>query len=223
MQFSAKRIRLQADNALDRIDAVNVLTNDTPRAARGTSLVLEVGLFNNGTIVDDVANISSVTVELRDPSCRDIGPIRTETVAVGDLTAAPGQAAWDAGTAEHVRIELDKDWSDIEVGNEEKSFELTFSVLTVDVPVECYTPIQTALVIFQDGTGTAALGSNYYTAAQADARFVALLPPFGNYRFKDVDGTVYFQAWNQETSKFQTAHLEGQPGAEHWIFGAQED
>ena len=57
----------------------------------------------------------------------------------------------------------------------------------------------------------------------AFARFVALLPPFGNYRFKDVDGTVYFQAWNQETSKFQTAHLEGQPGGQGAIADNGDD
>ena len=227
-QLSRARIRLEADAAKNtENDAMkDVLWNATPHLWRGNDVQFEIGLFVAGTIVDDVNNIESLTVEVRPSSDRTGTPVMTKTLQAGDLNSPPTQAEWDTQDATkcHALVVFTGDETNVNLGTATSvAYWLTVSVVTTDSPGRDITVGFSTLTIEEDGAGAAGSPPTndplYYTRTQCDARYARQTPDAGSYRVKDGQ---HIQLYNPDQDKWHTVTVRGAAGSEHIDIGEGE-
>ena len=64
MQLSRKRIRLQVDSAKIGQPIIDLNTGQTPVIFAGTDVQIEIGLFQNGALLD-VGNLAHLQIDLK--------------------------------------------------------------------------------------------------------------------------------------------------------------
>ena len=141
---------------------IDLQTSAAPSLWRGTDVVFQIGLGQGG--IQSVANIQSLTMEIKDLTNRIGAPLVSKTVTAFDNTTT--QATWDAGTQQHAVVPLSNEDTSIPAG----TYWLVLSVVTTDNPAKIYTAGGAILAIAEDGAqgGGAA---PYFTQGQSDARY----------------------------------------------------
>lgn len=176
--LSRKRIRLLGDQSTRTGEKMkDILTASTPELWRGNDAQFEIAIGSNGSIIDDISNIASLTIEVKPAADRDGVALMTKTVEAGDLQAL-SQSDWDSKGTEyyHALAAFTAAETNIAISTDTASYWLVIGVITKDSPGRHITLQASTLLIVEDGTGTA--GSpptnidNYYTKGESDARYV---------------------------------------------------
>jgi len=207
LQVARHRIRLQCDAI--STDAINCLLRDTtPKVWCGVDLQIEVGLYWNGTFVDDLSNIDSLVLEIHTGSDRDSAPLVQETLSSGDLDTGMTEEEWESNASDQAHAtftiahgDLALDLSDAD--NNELDFWLVVHAVTNDGTPRYITWGGTKLTVVEDG---AQLGLAVVTA------------PDPAYRLNDGE----LQLWNPDQSKWHTLYVKGASGAEYLAIGPGE-
>jgi len=171
-----KRIRFFADESkLTSERMADIYTDATPEMWRGNDVQFEIGIGHDDAIVEDVSNIASVTLDVK-PENRTGAALITKTVQSGDINTIT-QDNWDNKKAQNILVEFAGAETNIDMlGNNERDLWLVISYITNDNPGKSLTLQHTIFKVVEDGTGssevTAADPQNYYSKAEADARYV---------------------------------------------------
>lgn len=171
--FSTQIIRLAADTSSKK-PMIDVFTGGEPEAWWARDLTIQIGVFA-GTAVDSVANISSVSAGLKDPSNLDGAPLVEKTIASFDDTL--DAANWTAGTKQHFSVAFSDDDLSFAISGGARVVQFYLRVITTDGKVG--TLGVTKLNLIDDG-GNFVTGDDpsppdpvtYPTLAEADARYV---------------------------------------------------
>ncbi len=126
VQITSNRVRFAVDSVfgLQLAAITDKLTGLPLRFWQSSDLQFEVGLFNNGTIVDSIANIAKITLELKAPENLLGLALYSGDVLVGAM-ATPSLVNWNAGTDQHAVFAVTKAQSNIElVGQKERPLML---------------------------------------------------------------------------------------------------
>jgi len=204
MQLTKHSIRLALDMT-SRTSVVDANTADAPEVWRGTDLDVQLGLFNGtpatGTWLDSVANITSITLEIKDNANRAALAFVTETITAADLDAGASYADWASDDDEHGSITL----SDDDLGLPAGEYWLVISAILTDGTV--LTLGTCVLTISEDGANTGGgTGTGFLTTAQGDARYPLITPTDGSgYRFKAAEG---LQLQDRITDLWHTIYIE---------------
>ena len=158
--ISEPAIRLFGGFTQDQL--IDLLTSAAPSLWRGTDVVFQIGLGQGG--IQSVANIQSLTLEVKDLTNKIGAPLVTKTVTSFDDTTT--QETWDAGTAQHALIALTNEDTSIPAG----TYWLVLSVVTTDNPAKIYTAGGTILAVTEDGAQGGG-DAPYFTQSQSDARY----------------------------------------------------
>lgn len=177
--LARKRIRLLADQSTRSSDQMlDILTGATPELWRGNDVQFEVALAVGGTLLTDISNIASLTLEVKSSSNRSGDPLMTKTLDAAELTPGLSQEDWDGLDAvnAHAVVTFTGAETNIDTGADNtESTWLVIGVVTNDTPGRHITMQATTLAIVEDGTGTAGSppsnADNYYTKGDADARY----------------------------------------------------
>jgi hypothetical protein len=153
-----------------------VLTGNSPQFWNGVDLQFEIALFRGATLAD-IANIDSITVDLKTTDLRTGLPLMSQTIASADLNAALTQDDWNAGDPVdcHALVKFTNGETNLYMVEDQQTFWLVISALTNDSPAHKITLGATPLIVIEDGAGVEPPASvvqpMYYTAAQSDARY----------------------------------------------------
>jgi hypothetical protein len=158
---------------------IEKISGETPQIWRGNDVRFEVVVMRDGAVLD-VANLASLTLEVRDAADIDGTPQMQKTVAGGAMDNTVTDATWADDTKQHATF----DFTDTEtnltspgddyLSNWQVDKFIVLSGITSGGNVITY---QTGKIIFrEDGAGSAGTpptnDPNYYTQAQTDAGFV---------------------------------------------------
>ncbi len=173
--LSRNRIRLAADAALFSAP-LDQQTAATPSFWRGNDLQFEIAVFNN-RILQSVANLASLTVEIRarasdggppDPST---APLMAATVQAASLDDTLTNQNWDEGSGAHAQVSFTAAESNIVAGDH----WLLVQALTTDSPARRLTLTAGLIRVLEDGGGLVSepvpAGPLYYNASESDARY----------------------------------------------------
>jgi len=158
--ISEPAIRLFGGFTQDQL--IDLLTSAAPSLWRGTDVVFQIGLGQGG--IQSVANIQSLTLEVKELTNKIGAPLVTKTVTSFDDTTT--QETWNAGTAQHALIALTNEDTSIPAG----TYWLVLSVVTTDNPARIYTAGGTILAVTEDGAQGGG-DAPYFTQGQSDARY----------------------------------------------------
>jgi hypothetical protein len=166
------QIRIAAD-AANFNSPLDVNSRATPQFWRGNDIEFDIGVFFNGTL-ESVANIASLTVEIRvpgpaggapDPSST---PLMSATVTSGSLDNTVTQDTWNDGSKQHAVVAFTAAQSNIAAGPQ----WLSLWVVTTDNPGRVITLAAGPVRVLEDGCGLTtsapAPDNTYYTSAQVD-------------------------------------------------------
>jgi hypothetical protein len=201
--LAANIVRLKCDyTSVD--DLVDANTGKSPEAWRSLGLNVQFALYaGEDTIVDDLSNIDSITVVVKDKDTPDALAYISETLDGASLGACT-DPHWEDGSDEHGTIAI--------------------AAADMDLPAATYWISVTALL--DDGTtlllGKGSLkiktsgvgasgGSAYLTQAQGDARYLRRNIANGSFR-TDANGQ-HIQLYNADTAKWHTIIAAGPAGA----------
>jgi hypothetical protein len=153
MQISSERIRFLLDQQSDS-PAIDAITGNIARAARGNDTRIEVGLsvtIDDVQTILDISNIDYLTFTLKDENDREgASPIPQRSQSTMDLSL--DQASWDDGSKQHAVFEYTAEEMRVELGNaNEKRFFWSVRVRTVDGKE--YTAGVGFLILYKDGVG----------------------------------------------------------------------
>jgi hypothetical protein len=215
--LTRKRIRLKIET--DKWDSArDILASATPKMYRGNDCQFEIGLFWHSELID-ASNIASLTLSIwtADRKTR----MATKTISTADITAAPTSAGWDAGSEQHASIPFtgtEMNWMLFE-GKTEENYFLVVAGITNNSPGREITYGTSVFTLVEDAEGAAGSppvnNPNYYTQAEADARFVQLNGD--QYSFRIRDGFLHFYtqedgSWHAAIPKLQDGLLTFTPG-----------
>ena len=204
--LSRARVRVAVDlvgwNSL-----TDALTGQSPVIPRGNIAQVEVGIFNNTTILDSFTGIESVTIEIRASDAPSAPAFVTKTVLAAALTACDA-SAWSAGTGQHALIELSDTETDLPAHGDGVSYWFVVGAMLADGPVALDKGV---LKIVADGYGGASGSGAYPTLAEADARYMRRGIPNGSFR-TDPNGQ-HIQLYNPTTAKWHSIGCDGPAGA----------
>lgn len=177
--LATDRIRLRVD-ADQKTAAKDALRGATPILWRSSDVVLEVGLFFGGAVVD-VATLAALTLEIKAPGANNTAPA-IDAAPLASKTVTAFDATLDAATW----LDLSKQHASVAFTGTEMSFDLgglryqwlVISLLTTAGKV---LTVAAGLVDIReagyDSAGTApVLTSSAYTKAEARALFGSYLP-----------------------------------------------
>ncbi len=173
--LTRQRIRIAGDAA--RTDGPRDLqSNATPVFWRGNDLQFEIGVFNNGVLME-VSNLASITVEIKGLSSKGTAPdpgavaLMSKTVGAGSLNNALLLADWNSGIDQHAVVAFTGGESNIAASR----LWLAVWATTNDSPGRNLTLAAGLIEAAEDGVGLATTPSPpqevFYTAVQSDARF----------------------------------------------------
>ncbi|MGH8020523.1 MAG: hypothetical protein ACREIA_20015 [Opitutaceae bacterium] len=175
MSVTRRRVRLKVETA-DFDPPADVLTSSTMQFWRGSGLRVELGLFERG-VLEDVANLESIRLEIKNQvsgsaPAPDAAALMAKEVTSFDNTLA--SATWDDGTKQHAAIEFTAAETNITVPSGGNLWMILIATTTDDE--EPITLAAGTCKVYEDGwqSGGAAppAEDTYYTAQQANARFV---------------------------------------------------
>jgi hypothetical protein len=175
------RIRLAGD-AANFNGPLDVNSRATPQFWRGNDVQFEIAVFFNG-VLQSVANLASVTLEIRtpgpaggapDPSST---PLMSATVDAGSLDNTLTSDTWADGSNQQALITFTSTQSNIAAGAQ----WLSLWVITTDSPGRVITLAAGPVRVLEDGSGLTTTpptpDDTYYTAVQSDARYLAVDDP----------------------------------------------
>jgi len=93
LALARHRLRLQCD-AISTDELTCLLRAEAPKIWRGVDLQVEVALYWNGTFIDDLSNIASLTCEIHEGGDRDGAPLVQKNLAPGDLDTGMTEEEW---------------------------------------------------------------------------------------------------------------------------------
>jgi len=207
--LSRCRIRLAGDLA-NQDSLVDALTNESAVVYRGVVAQAEIGLFNDVAIVDSLAGIESLTLEIRPLSNPTAAAYVTKTVLATALTACT-QPAWTAGTGQHALINLSEEDTNLPAQGGDLVYHLVLGAVITAGPVTLGTGV---LTIREDGIGsTGDANPVYYTPGQSDARYVQRTPAVGGWRM-GADGWPEYYFPDNTWRALIPIIVDGQPSHE---------
>jgi lysophospholipase L1-like esterase len=174
MQLSRKRIRLQIDAAKTGQPILDLYTGQTPAIFAGTDVQLEIGLFQNGVLLD-VGNLASLQIDLKSPGSL-LGPsaLAALTSALDNTTT---YAAWSAGAQQHALVGLSNSQTNLAIPSAQ-TFTLVVSGATTDNPGRLIVYGSTQFTVtpagINSGASPAPAVPTFYTGGQSDARYLQL-------------------------------------------------
>jgi hypothetical protein len=203
---SRERIRIAVD-ASKQMSPLDALTGQTPDFWRGDDLQLELGLFW-GTVLSDVSNIASLTVEFKPNANRTGTPLMAKTVYEFD-TAVDG-TSWSNESRQHVVVPFTATETALDMnGAVQMTLWCVIHALTKDEPARRIVWGAGPITISEPGIGGAAGPAPgdplYYTAAESDARYLTK--------------TEYILVRHQQTGRLHRVEVAGAPGEERLLIG----
>lgn len=186
------RIRMAADQATQTSESMlDILTNATPELWLGNDVQFEVALFDGGTLINDLSNITSLVLEVKELANRNSAPLMTKTLAGASLNTITIEN-WNDGTQQQALFTFSAAETNIDLSgaaDQERDYWLIVAMITNDNPGRLITIQQSVLKIVEDGTGTAAPPPEtqelFYNQVEADQRFQQQAPDQGSVRFKN--------------------------------------
>ncbi|MGF1450260.1 MAG: hypothetical protein ACFB20_12705 [Opitutales bacterium] len=173
--LSRNRIRVAADAALFTAP-LDQRTAATPAFWRGNDLEFEIAVFSN-RILQSVANLSSLTVEIRarasdgGPPEPSTPPLMTATIEASALDDSLSAQSWDDGTGAHARVNFTAPQSNVVAGDH----WLLVQALTTDNPARRLTLTAGPIRVLEDGGGLVTeppeAGQPFFNATESDARY----------------------------------------------------
>jgi hypothetical protein len=144
------RVRVAIDTSkLDEF--VDVRSNTSPSAWRGAALNIEFAIFD-GDVLDNVADYSSILVEVRDYDERTSQLLMSKAIAAADMNTALSLTEWNAGDAQHGVIKFLGQETNLDLlGRNQRDFWLVFSAV-VDEDAEPITLGGTRFIMKEDGS-----------------------------------------------------------------------
>ncbi len=148
-QLQRKRIRIQADNR-SFSQSVDLITGATPVFWRGNDVQFEIGIYEDDVFIDDIGNITSLTVEIKAEQDPESDTLMSNTIAYVDMDDSLVEEDWLAGEADncHAKAVFTQYESDIAPG----TYWIAVSVLTSDTPVRRLTLSAGRIEIREDAT-----------------------------------------------------------------------
>ena len=116
LALSKNRIRLALD-PLNHDPISCILQERKPIIWRGTDVDIEVGIFFDGTFVDDISNITSIILEIHNNSDRTGGALIQKTILAADMD--------DISSEEWISEAANKAHAVFELSNAETNFDMT--------------------------------------------------------------------------------------------------
>lgn len=170
--LTRRRIRCKIDAAQKTtFKFVDVKTSSTPEFWRGNDLQFEIGIAWNGSLITDISNIASLTLQVK-ASAAATEILMTKTLAAVDLVNTVTEANWADDSNQHALVAFTGTEANIVAG----TYHMGVSVVTSDSPGRDITLGATTLVVTEDGAGASGTpqvtDGLAYTQAEADARFV---------------------------------------------------
>jgi hypothetical protein len=170
--ISRRRIRCKIDAAQrTNFKFIDSKTTSTPEFWRGNDLQFEIGIAWNGSLITDISNIASLTLQVK-ASAAATEVLMTKTLSAGDLDNTVTEANWTDDTKQHALVTFTGTESNIVAG----TYHLVVSVVTNDSPGRDITLGATTLTVTEDGAGSSGTpqvtDGLAYTHDEADARFV---------------------------------------------------
>jgi len=177
--LARRRIRIAADAAWKTdepmIDLAAADANATPELWRGNDLQVEVGFFQDATLLD-ISNIASVILNVKPTSDRDGTPLMTATLEAADLDATLAANTWTDGTKQHALFTFTAAETNISLdSSDDRECWLAIGITTNDSPGRTITIAYTVLKVVEDGIGGEGVPQAnehlHYTKAESDARY----------------------------------------------------
>ena len=175
------RIRLAGD-AANFNSPLDANSRATPQFWRGNDVQFEIAVFFNGAL-QSIADLASVTLEIRAPGSGggapdpSTSPLMSATVNSGALDDTLTGDTWSDGSKQHALIAFTAAQSNIAAGPQ----WLSLWVVTTDSPGRVITLAAGPIRVQEDGAGLTTTpptpDDTYYTAAQSDARYLAVDNP----------------------------------------------
>ena len=202
--LSRVRIRLALD-AADPTEVNCLLTGNPPKIWRGVDVQVEVGLFYNGVFVDDLSNLTSLTLEIHEGDDRDGAPLVQKNLgAFSTIT----EEEWNTKASDkyHALFELANGDTNLDLTggtSDQRVFWIVVHAVTTDGTPRYITYGAANLTVVEDG---AQLGLAVVTS------------PTPAYRLQDGE----LQLWNPDEETWHTLYAKGAPGAEYLAIGPGE-
>ncbi len=212
--LDVKELWLKVDVSSD--DAIRTVENRTPVGYRNSDLRLRLGIFDGDT-VHTLANIDSITVEVRDHSNPNAAAYFTVTVDDPDFGTITDLAAFTAKTESHATVDITDTQMNLELGGKERNFLIYVKAVTTDAEAKNLTLGETTFKVKESGTSGPG-GANYYTSEEADARFMQKTPANGSWRIKTSGDEQYFQMYNPTTGLWHTMYPDGAADSVHTVW-----
>jgi hypothetical protein len=184
---------------------LNKLTTAKPIMWRGADVNIELGLFIGSAMIDVVAPLSMLYLDIL--ATRSGAPILQKSVAAAGIVATPTVETWNAGSAQNLTIPLTAaetqfDLSGVAAVENTRDFWLVVHALTTGGKKITWGVAN--ITVEEDG-------------AQNDLAVVPMSNP--NFRIKNGE----LQLWNPTQSKWHTFYPTGAAGQETTAWGAGED
>jgi len=215
-QIGRPSVRLKCDpTAWNGI--VDKRTQKSPIVPRGTDVDIQLGLYTGDVWVDDVSDIGSITVALKDNSNRAGVPYITETIESADVSVpAGGESDWTDDADQHAAVTL----TDEDTNLPAAQYWLVVSIIRTNG--DQVTIGAGVLEIREDGdTGSTASGG--LTVAQGDARYLQRGHAQASWRVQTEGGDQFLQLYNPTTAKWHTFYPDGDEGSVLTVWGPGED
>lgn len=188
MSLQRKRIRIEADAGKSYTDKlVDVFSGANPEIWRGNDVQIEVGLFLDGTLIEDVSNIDSLTVEVKDASDIDGTALMTKTIAAAAINQTLTSDQWDGNDQANCHALVPFTAAETNISLSDATSKTCWIVVSVITTAGLHITIQAGtLIVYEDGTGAAGEPQNntdnYFTKGDSDSRFAQRRPDAGSYR-----------------------------------------
>jgi hypothetical protein len=164
--LSANILRLVCN--ADRPDQLrDQRTGLAPVLLRAATTKIQLGVFFDGALIDDISNWSSITMEVRASADPTAALLITKTVASG--FAIPTLSAWQAKTAQHATLSLSQAETTVATGTLRIAIWATLNDASrLWLGYGDFKLIETGA----SAPGTPPINDpNYYTKGESDARF----------------------------------------------------
>lgn len=167
----------------------DVLTGRTPALWRAADVQFELALFDDAALYADIGDIDQITLEIKAADDLQGAALLRITADYADLNRTLTGAEWTAGTLAHATLAASATETALDLDQTpSKVFHLVVSALTTDDPAKTLILGTSRVTVHESGAGgtnnSPEPAEDYYTAAESDARFVALAD------YADVGGDV---------------------------------
>ena len=186
------------------VPMLDLVTNAQAKIWRGTDVVIDLGLFVGAALIDTVAPIATLYLEIHQP--RSSAPLVQKSVAASSIIATVLAADWTAGTAQNLSIPLAAADTQFDASGNVQDLG-TFWIVVHVVGI--------------DGTHLT-WGVANLTVEEDGAQNGLSVVPLSNPDFR-ISTAGNLQLWNPTQGKFQTFYPAGAAGQETIAWGPGED